>query len=58
MLLRKFFKVKVREPYMGNELRMKIEVKIYEHGAVTVKVTNPEGIYYDADEVDAKVFNE
>ena len=57
MLLKKYFIQKVREPYMGNEVRLKIEVKVYEHGGVTLRIINPEGISYDADEVTPEVFN-
>ncbi len=58
MHLRKYFTVKIREPYMGNDVPLKIEVRIYEGGGVNVRVINPDKIIYWADEVDAEAFNE
>lgn len=57
MHLRKYFEAKIREPYMGNTLNVKVEVKVFENGNVTLRVVNPEGMYYDANEVDAETFN-
>lgn len=57
MHLRKYFKVKIREPYMGNDVPLKIEVRVYEHGPVIVKVWNPEGMVYEATEVEPEMFN-
>ncbi len=57
MHLRRYFEAKIREPYMGNTLPVKVEVKVYENGNVTIKVVNPEGIFYDAKEIDIEAFN-
>lgn len=58
---RTHFYVKVREPYMGNLVPIRLEVRVPEEGdpgSVQVFVKNPEGILYVADQTDPQVFNE
>lgn len=56
---KKFFVIpKMREPYMGGTIRVRVELKVFESDEVEVWLVNPEGIRYLAVEIDEKLFNE
>ena len=59
--IKRYFKVKVREPYMGNDVPLKIEVRVGEYNSevpLEVIVTNPDGMCYHATEISIELFNE
>ncbi|KKN88071.1 hypothetical protein LCGC14_0251430 [marine sediment metagenome] len=58
MYKKKYFESKMREPYMGGTIRVRVELKIFESGEVEVWLVNPEGIRYLTRETTEQVFNE
>lgn len=38
------YRGKMREPYMGNQVEVKVEITITEKGRMIVKLLSPEGI--------------
>ncbi len=58
---RQYFEVEVREPYMGNVLPLKIEVRLVKgekETYINVIVVSPEGIRNLAKPISPEVFNE
>ena len=60
---KRFFKVDIREAYMGNMVPLKFEVKViyddYQRVArVELVVIGTENMKYHADEIDIEAFNE
>lgn len=58
----RYFKVDIREPYMGNTLPLKFEVQIphalAENQEVELVVINPEGRRHHAQPISPETFNE
>ncbi len=54
----KYFESKMREPYMGGTIRVRVELKTFENGEVEVWLVNPEGIRYLTLEITKQAFNE
>lgn len=55
---RYYFKADIRDPYMGNTLPMKFEIRVYEENVARLVIKDSEGREITAQSISIKTFNE
>lgn len=55
---KRYYKADVREPYQGNTLPIKVELRLHETGKIEVVIVNPEGMRYSAAEITHEMFTQ